>query len=102
MHQNPGNRARRCARSGAVRYGIMRAVRRGASFGLSFEFLSDPWLCAHQQATGKVNPATVQRRSAAVADAFTPPFTPVSSAPISMMIDVDVFPPSFMCELSAL
>ena len=80
MHQNPGNRARRCARSGAVRYGIMRAVRRGASFGLSFEFLSDPWLCAHQQATGKVNPATVQRRSAAVADAFTPPFTPVSSA----------------------
>ena len=54
-----------------------RAVRRSR---LSFEFLSDPWLCAHQQATEKVNPATVQRRSAAVADVFTATSTPISSA----------------------
>ena len=59
---------------------VMTAARRTARFGLSFEFLSDPWLCAHQQAAEKVNPATVQRRSAAAADAFTPPFTPISSA----------------------
>jgi hypothetical protein len=59
---------------------VTRAVRRGAPFGLSFEFQSDPGLCAHQQATEKKDPATVQRRSAAAADAFTPPFTPISSA----------------------
>ena len=31
----------------------MTAVRRTVRFGLSFEFLSDPWLCAHQQAAEK-------------------------------------------------
>ena len=56
------------------------AARRTAQVGLSFEFLSDPWLFAHQQATEKVNPATVQRLSAAVADVFTATSTPISSA----------------------
>ena len=68
------------AQCGTARTTIMTAARRTARVGLSFEFLSDPWLCAHQQATEKVDTATVQRRSAAAADAFTPPFTPISSA----------------------
>ena len=54
---------------------FMRAVRCTARFRLSFEFLSDPWLCAHQQAMKKVDPATVQRRSSAVANLFTPKVT---------------------------
>ena len=67
---------------------LTRAVRYTAWFGLSFEFLSDPWLCTHQKATEKVDPATVQRRSTAVADAFTPPFTPISSAHIQRAVNV--------------
>ena len=67
---------------------LMRAVRCTARFGLSFEFLRDPWLCAHQQATEKMDPATVQRRSSAVSDAFTPPFTPISSAHIQRAVNV--------------
>ena len=54
---------------------LMRAVRCTARFGLSFEFLSDPWLCTQQQATKKVDPVTVQRRSSAVANLFTPKVT---------------------------
>ena len=69
-----------CVRAQSSSQSLTRVGHRPARFGLIFEFPSNPWLCAHQQATEKVNPATVQRRSAAVADVFTATFTPISSA----------------------
>ena len=57
-----------CVRAQSSSQSLTRVGRRPARVGLIFEFPSNPWLCAHQQATKKVDPATVQRRSAAAAD----------------------------------